>query len=83
MSNKIERKKGESFDAFLRRTKRLWLRSGKILEVRKRQNFKSKKSKNMQNVSAVRREELISKTEYLQRIGRIPEETNRFTKKKR
>lgn len=82
MSNKIERKKGESFDAFLRRTKRLWLRSGKILEVRRRQNFKSDKSKNMQNVSAVRREKLISKTTYLQRIGRIPEELNRFTKKK-
>lgn len=83
MSNKIERKKGESFDAFLRRTKRLWLRSGKILEVRRRQNFKSDKSKNMQNKSAVRREKLISKTSYLQRIGRIPEETNRFRRKKR
>ncbi len=78
--SKVERNKGESFDAFIRRTKRLWIRSGKILEVRKRKNFTKKKTSNGLQRSAVRREKLISKTQYLLRIGRITED---LTKKRR
>ena len=74
----IKRKKGESFEAFLRRVKRRWIQSGRILEARKQKHFVPKKSKNVQRNSAVRKAAMISKTNYLRKIGRLPQEEQRF-----
>lgn len=78
----IKRKKGESFDAFLRRVRRRWKQSGRILEARKRTFFTPKKSKNVQKHSAVTRAQKQSKTAYLRKIGRLPEEEDQFGRKK-
>ena len=76
--SEIKRKRSESFDAFMRRVKRRWLQSGKLLEARKVQFFIPHKSKNVQKISAVKRVHEISKTNYLRKIGKLPEEEDPF-----
>jgi ribosomal protein S21 len=71
--SEIERKKGESFDAFMRRVKRRWLQSGKMLEARKVQFFIPNKSKNVQKESAILRVKKKKKMEYLRKIGKLPD----------
>ncbi|MBU1895484.1 hypothetical protein KJ641_01280 [Patescibacteria group bacterium] len=70
----IKRKRGESFDAFMRRVKRRWMQSGRLLQARKVKFFIPKKSKNIQRFSAIRKVNLISKTNYLRKIGKIKDE---------
>lgn len=72
--SEIKRNKNESFEAFIRRVKRLWQGSGKQLQVRKIQYFSKKKSKNLQRVSAVKRTATASKMNYLRKIGKLPPE---------
>jgi len=62
----------------MRRVKRRWQQSGKLLQARKIQYFDSGKNRNARRKSAVRRTELISKMEYLRKIGRLPEEEERY-----
>lgn len=76
--SEIKRKKGESFEAFIRRTKRQWQRSGVILQAKKVQFFKPKKSKNVDRKHAVRRVKLLEKTNYLRKIGKLPPEEDTF-----
>ncbi|PIT86866.1 MAG: hypothetical protein COU33_00795 [Candidatus Magasanikbacteria bacterium CG10_big_fil_rev_8_21_14_0_10_43_6] len=73
----IKRKKNESFEAFFRRVKQQWLRSGKILQVRKVKFFTKKKSKNEQRKQAVQHSKMVSKTKYLQKTGKLPPEDDR------
>lgn len=75
--SEIKRKKGESFEAFMRRTKKTWLQSGKMLQARKIQFFEPKKSKNLTRQSTVKRISTQQKTEYLRKIGRLPSEETR------
>lgn len=72
--SELKRKKGESFEGFMRRVKRQWKMSGKILQARKIQFFMPKKSKNVKRKQAVTKSAKASKTAYLQKIGRLPEE---------
>ena len=81
--SEIKRKKGESFEAFIRRVKRRWQQSGKLLQARKVQYQQPKLSKNMQKKHTVKKLQMISKTNYLRKIGRLPEEEEKFTKFKR
>jgi len=81
--SEIKRKKGESFDAFMRRVKRRWQQSGKLLQARKVKFFVPKKSKNLQRKSAVRKVKLISKITYLRKIGKLPEEEDKFDRNNR
>lgn len=79
--SEIKRKKGESFEAFIRRVKRRWQQSGKILQARKIQYFEPSKSKNMQKRSRVSSLQKYSKIEYLRKVGRLPaEEEPKFKK---
>lgn len=79
--SEIKRKKGESFEAFIRRVKRRWQQSGKILQARKIKYFEPGKSKNMQKRSTVSRLQKYSKIEYLRKVGRLPaEEETKFKK---
>jgi ribosomal protein S21 len=77
----IKRKKTESFEAFMRRVKKRWQQSGKILQVKKIQFYDSGKSKNMRRKSALHRLNVAGKMEYLKKIGRLPEETGRSYKR--
>lgn len=79
--SEIKRKKGESFEAFMRRLKRRWQQSGKLLQARKVQFQQPKPSKNMQKKITVAKLQKISKLNYLRKIGRLPEEEDRFAKK--
>lgn len=81
--SEIKRKKGESFEAFIRRVKRRWQQSGKILQARKVQFYESEPSKNMRKKHAVKRLHMISKTNYLRKIGRLPAEEELGAKKKK
>lgn len=81
--SEVKRRKNESFEAFFRRVKQQWLRSGKVLQVRKVQYFEKKKSKNMQRQNTVSRAKTASKTAYLRKIGKLPEEEeDRFGRRK-
>lgn len=79
--SEIKRKKGESFEAFIRRVKRRWMESGKLLQARKIQFFVPSKSKNLQKNQAVQRSQKISKTNYLRKIGKLPPEEDKFKRK--
>lgn len=69
----LQRRPNESFEAFMRRTKKQWQSSGKILQVKKVQFLQSHKSKNMRRRSAIRRAQIASKIEYLKKVGKMPE----------
>ncbi|OGH77889.1 MAG: hypothetical protein A3G08_00635 [Candidatus Magasanikbacteria bacterium RIFCSPLOWO2_12_FULL_47_9b] len=72
--SELKRRKGESFEAFMRRVKQGWQRSGKLLQVRKVQFFEPKKSKNVQRRNAIKRASLHAKMDYLRKIGKLPPE---------
>ncbi len=70
----VKRRKNESFEAYMRRVKKVWQQSGKVLQVKKTQYFTGMKSKNMRRKSALHRLAVAEKIEYLKKIGRAPEE---------
>lgn len=74
----VKRRKNESFEAFLRRVKKRWQQSGKMLQVKKIQFYERPKNKNMRKKSALHRIAVAEKMEYLKKIGRLPEEPKRF-----
>jgi len=69
--SELKRKRNESFEAFIRRAKLQWQRSGTILQARKIQYFEPSKSKNVQRKQAVSRKQLVDKTEYLRKTGKL------------
>ncbi len=70
--SEVKRKKGESFEAFMRRVKRQWQQSGKILQVKKIQFHIPQKSKNVQRKYAIKKAKMVAKTNYLRKIGKLP-----------
>jgi ribosomal protein S21 len=70
----IKRRKNESFESYMRRVKKIWQQSGKVLQVKKTQFYIGDKSKNMRRKSALHRLDVASKMEYLKKIGRLPED---------
>ena len=70
----IKRRKTESFEAFMRRVKKRWQQSGKILQIKKVQWFAVPKSRNMRRRSALHRLAVAERMSYLKKIGRLPEE---------
>jgi len=79
--SEIKRKKNESFEAFIRRVKKRWQQSGKILQVKKIRFYEREKNKNMRKKSALHRMTISSKMEYLKKIGRLPEDPRKGFKK--
>jgi hypothetical protein len=59
----------------MRRVKKVWQQSGKVLQVKKTQFFTGEKSRNMRRKSALHRLGVAEKMNYLKKIGRLPEET--------
>jgi len=80
--SELKRKKGESFEGFIRRAKRQWQRSGKLLQAKKIQFYSPKKSKNLQRQKTVAKAKLISKMNYLRKIGKLPPEEEKFGKRR-
>ena len=70
-----KRKKGESFESFLRRFNKSLLHSRKLNEVRQRQHLAPKKSKNKQKKYALVSKQMREKKEYMKKTGKLKEET--------
>jgi len=69
-----KRKREETFESLLRRFNRSLLQSGKILEAKQKKYCEKKVSKNQRKASALVRNKIRSKKEYLRKIGKLPEE---------
>ena len=76
--SEVKRKKNESFEAFLRRVKKRWQQSGKILQVKKIQFFSRTPSKGTRKRSALHRLEVTEKMDYLKKIGKLPEDKKKY-----
>ena len=70
----VRRKKGESFEALLRRFTRRVQESGRLLQAKKIRYHKGEKSKNLQKETALRREYLRAKKDFLIKTGAAVEE---------
>lgn len=74
----FKRKKGESFESFLRRFNKKLQQSGKLFQARQMQYQQPKKSKSRQKKSALIGRKLREKREYLKKIGKLKEEPKRW-----
>jgi ribosomal protein S21 len=70
----VKRRKGETFDALLRRFQRRVQSSGKILQAKKVRFHKKDANRNKRRDSALRREEMRQNYEYLAKTGQLKEE---------
>jgi ribosomal protein S21 len=79
----VKRRKGESFDALLRRfAKRVQL-SGQMLEAKKHRFHTHDKNKTALKKSALRRLETAARREFLLKTGRLTEEEEKKSKTRR
>ncbi len=74
----FKRKKGESFESFLRRFNKRLQQSGKLMTARKKRYFHKDKNENKKKISALVGLELKSKKEYLRKTGKLKEENGRW-----
>ena len=70
----VKRKKGETFDALLRRFQRRMQSSGKVLQAKKIRFHKKDPNLNRRRDSALRREEKRENYEYLAKTGQLKED---------
>ena len=73
----FKRKKGETFESFLRRFNKSLIKSRKLNEVRSRKFKSSKKNKNKQKEYALISKKMRDNKEYLKKVGKLKEETRR------
>lgn len=74
MGQEVKRKRGETFESLMRRFSRRVQQSGKLLQAKKIRFHTKDKSKNLQRASALRREEIRQKRDYLKKVGKLKEE---------
>ncbi|MEK7647410.1 MAG: hypothetical protein AAB384_00030 [Patescibacteria group bacterium] len=73
----VKRKKGESFEAFMRRFRTVVKMSGISLQAKKIQFFGREKNKTARNKSAVTRVEQSQKRAWLMKTGQLKEEEHK------
>jgi len=78
----VRRKKGESFESFIRRFNRKLMESGKILQYKKVKYLQPKKSRNLEKKSALVKLSKHKQREYLKKIGRLPEEDTPYRRRR-
>ncbi len=69
-----KRKKGETFESFLRRFNKKLQQSGKLIQSRKIRFYERPKSKTRLREAALRRKGIQAKREYLKKIGKLKED---------
>ena len=74
----FKRKKGESFEGFLRRFNKRLQQSGKIIQARKGRYRQPAKNRRQHKQSALIGLELRKKNEYLRRIGKLDDRKKRW-----
>ncbi len=78
----VRRKKGESFESFIRRFNRKLMESGKILQFKKVKYLQPKKSRNLGKKSALVKLSKQKQREYLKKIGRLPEDDTPYRRRR-
>ncbi len=81
--SEVHRRRGETFDAFLRRFSRKVQMSGRVLQAKKIRFHARPKSKGQQRASALVRVERARYLEHLDRLGKLEEELEKMKGKKR
>lgn len=74
MSVETKRKRGETFEAFLRRFGKRMMQSGVLLQYKKVRYYKKPVSRNLQQKSALIRRDRREEREYLKKTGRLVED---------
>lgn len=69
----LKRKKGESFETFLRRFSKKLQTSGKLYDVREKQRHQAKPTKRKLKLRALVGKKIHSRREYLKKIGKYRE----------
>ncbi len=70
----VKRKKGETFDAMLRRMQRRFQESGKYKEAKRRRFFQHNTNRNKRRAGALRRVEMSAHYAYMLKTGQLTEE---------
>jgi ribosomal protein S21 len=70
----VKRKGGETFESFLRRFSKKLQESGRILQAKKIRFHQKISNKNKKRRDALRRNKIHDEREYLKKIGKLPEE---------
>ncbi len=78
----IKRKKGESFEGFLRRFKLYLQNSKKINTAKEKQYLFPRKNKRQQKDQALVGKDMKEKNEYLRKIGKLPEDDRNRNRKR-
>lgn len=79
----VKKKKGESFEALVRRFNRRVQQSGKILQARKIRFRQEDKSLTRKRESALRREEIKEKRDFMIKTGKIKDDLEKAYRKYR
>ncbi len=79
----VKRRRGETFDALLRRFQRRMQASGKILQAKKVRFHGKEPSRNKRRESALRREVMRKNYDYMFKTGQIKEEVHKKSSTKR
>jgi ribosomal protein S21 len=74
LSVEVNRKKGENFDALIRRFQRRYQQSGRGLQSRKIRFRTAEPNRNKSRASALRRQSKKEQFEYLMKTGQLKEE---------
>lgn len=83
MSVQVHRRRGESFDGFMRRFSRKVQMSGRLLQAKKIRFYARPTSKNIQRDAALRREQRKGYFEYLEKVGKLDEELEKLRGRRR
>jgi len=73
----VKRKKGETFEALVRRFSKKIQQSGRLIQSRKIRYYTPDKNKTAIRSAAARRNEITEKREYLKKIGKLVDEKER------
>jgi small subunit ribosomal protein S21 len=79
----VKKKKGESFEGLVRRFNRRVQQSGKILQARKIRFRQEEKSLTKKRESALRREEIKEKRDFMIKTGKIKDDLEKAYRKYR
>ena len=77
----VKKRKGESFDSLFRRFKQRLQLSGRVLQAKKIRFYKEEPNKTEMRRSALRRIELEKHYDELRKLGKLPEERNKFRRR--
>ncbi len=77
----VKRRKGETFDALLRRFQRRMQASGKIIQAKKVRFHKKDPNRNRRRDSALRRVEKGENYAYLAKTGQLKEEPKKLRRR--